>query len=147
MTLPDEPHSLYTRKTMTLFLDPNRPIYLQLMEEIKRRAVRGIYPPGALLPSVRDFARETGVNPNTVARVYLELEREGFITTRRGQGTYLTDDPARIERERTLLAREAVERFIGEMRGLGLDTGSIEGIRKTLDTLSDFSEWSSKKHI
>ncbi|MHB9029739.1 MAG: GntR family transcriptional regulator [Candidatus Latescibacterota bacterium] len=118
---------------MPLPLDPNRPIYHQLMEEIKRRAVRGIYPPGAQLPSVRDFARETGVNPNTVARVYLELEREGFITTRRGQGTYLTDDPARIGRERTLLARDAVERFIGEMRGLGLDNGAIEGIRERLE--------------
>jgi GntR family transcriptional regulator len=117
---------------MTVPLDPNRPIYLQLMEEIKRRAVRGIYPPGAQLPSVRDFARETGVNPNTVARVYLELEREGFISTRRGQGTYLTDNPSRIGHERTLLARDAVERFIGEMQGLGLNDGAIEDMRTML---------------
>ncbi len=64
---------------MTIQLDPTRPIYLQLMEEIKRRTVRGEYAPGSQLPSVRDMAKEMEVNPNTIARVYRELEREGFI--------------------------------------------------------------------
>ncbi len=113
---------------MTEHFDPNRPIYLQVMEEIKRRAVRGIYRPGDLLPSVRDLARETGVNPNTIARVYLELEREGFISTRRGQGTYLTGDVSRIDAERGRMAAEAADRFIAEIRGLGLDDSTVTDV-------------------
>ena len=101
-------------------LDPTRPIYLQIMEDVKKRAVRGEYLPGGRLPSVRELARETGVNPNTIARVYMELEREGFVVTRRGQGTFVTDDPGRIELERDRFAEEAVRRFAGEIADLGL---------------------------
>ena len=103
-----------------LSLDPTRPIYLQIMEEVKKRAVRGEYPPGERLPSVREFARETGVNPNTIARVYMELEREGFIATRRGQGTFVTDDNRRIDGERDRFAEDAVNRFASEIADLGL---------------------------
>ena len=103
-----------------LSLDPTRPIYLQIMEEVKKRAVRGEYPPAERLPSVREFARETGVNPNTIARVYMELEREGFIVTRRGQGTFVTDDHRRIDEERDRFAQEAVRRFVGEIADIGL---------------------------
>ncbi len=103
--------------------DPSRPIYLQVMEEITKRAVRGDYRPGDRLPSVRDLAADLGVNPNTAARVYLELEREGFIETRRGQGSFLTGDPARIEAARDRLAGEAVRRFVEDVRDLGLTDG------------------------
>ena len=105
---------------MSMILDPRQPIYLQIMQELKKRTVRGQYPPGGQLPSVRELAGEIGVNPNTIARVYLELEREGFIFTRRGQGSYVTSDIARIDRERELLAEEARERFLGEITGLSL---------------------------
>lgn len=108
--------------------DPARPIYLQVMEEIKKRTVRGEYTPGGRLPSVRELAREIGVNPNTVARVYLELEREGFIDTRRGQGSYVTDDTARIERERNLLADDAAARFIAEVQSIALTNGHRQNL-------------------
>ncbi len=101
--------------------DPTRPIYLQIMEEIKKRAVRGEIPPGGQIPSVRDLAKEMGVNPNTVARAYLELEREGFVFTKRGQGTYVTQDFARIEQERERLAESARQRFLKEIESLGLN--------------------------
>jgi GntR family transcriptional regulator len=90
------------------------------MEDIKKRAARGELAPGSRLVSVRDFAREIGVNPNTIARVYMELEREGFIVTRRGQGSFVTDDVARIEHERDRFAEDAVRRFADEIEGLGL---------------------------
>ncbi len=105
---------------MAIHIDPSRPIYLQIMEEIKKRAVRGTYTPGAQLPSVRDMAREMEVNPNTVARVYMELEREGFIETRRGQGSFLTDEPAMIDRERSRLGFDASEQFVRIIGELGL---------------------------
>ena len=105
---------------MPIHLDPSRPIYLQIMEEIKKRAVRGIYAPGMQLPSVRDLAREMEVNPNTVARVYMELEREGFIVTRRGQGSFLTEDHALMNSERTRLGLEAMNQFARVINELGL---------------------------
>jgi GntR family transcriptional regulator len=108
---------------MPLPIDPNRPIYLQIMEEIKKRAVRGQYPPGAQLPSVREMAPEMGVNPNTIARVYSELEREGFLLTRRGQGSYITEDASRIEHEREMLTEAAVKRFVEEVTALDLRNG------------------------
>ncbi len=105
---------------MAIHIDPSRPIYLQIMEEIKKRAVRGSYLPGAQLPSVRDMAREMEVNPNTVARVYMELEREEFIETRRGQGSFLTADTALIDRERTRLGLDAAGQFVRIIGELGL---------------------------
>jgi GntR family transcriptional regulator len=123
---------------MTFSIDPNRPIYLQIMEEIKRRAVRGQYPPGSQLPSVREMAQEVGVNPNTIARVYSELERERFILTRRGQGSYVTDDPNRIEKEREILTEAAVKQFVEEVAALDLQNGHrqelIEMIRRNLSS-------------
>ena len=108
---------------MALQLDPTRPIYLQIMEEIKKRAVRGEYTPGAQLPSVRDMAKQIGVNPNTIARVYMELEREGFIYTRRGLGSYITEKQERVEKERHSIADDAAQRFMQEIKALELHNG------------------------
>ena len=72
---------------MSFEFDPNRPIYLQIVAEVKKRAVRGQYRLGDQLPSVREMARVMSVNPNTMARAYMELERDGFTYSRRGQAT------------------------------------------------------------
>ena len=108
---------------MSYNLDPTRPIYLQIMEEIKKRTVRGQYKPGTQLPSVRELAKEIGVNPNTIARVYMELEREGFISTRRGQGSFITGESERVEEERKKLADAATKRFVKELMDLELHNG------------------------
>ena len=108
---------------MSIHLDPTRPIYIQIMEEVKKRTVRGQYKPGKRLPSVRDLAKEMEVNPNTVARVYMELDREGFIFTKRGEGSFVTDESGRVESERNRLADDAMERFIREIGDLKLDNG------------------------
>ena len=107
---------------MKVKLDPTRPIYIQIMEEIKKRAVRGQYKSAEKLPSVRELARETEVNPNTVARVYMELERDGFIFTRRGQGSFVTEDTTRVAEERNRIAAEAAERFLQEIGELNLNS-------------------------
>jgi GntR family transcriptional regulator len=98
--------------------DPNRPIYLQIIEEIKKRAVRGLYPPGEKLPSVREMAQAMGVNPNTMARAYSELEREDFVFTKRGQGSFVTEQIDSVESERERLADVAVARFVSEIQEL-----------------------------
>ena len=119
--------------------DPNRPIYLQIVEEIKKRTVREHYTAGSRLPSVRELARELKVNPNTVARVYQELEREGFIETRRGQGSFITGNSGKIDKERDRLADVAAQRFVQEIGDIDLHNGHrmklIEDIsKKLLDT-------------
>ena len=73
------------------------PIYLQAANSIKQDIVTGKLSPGARLPSVRDLAVEYTINPNTVSRVYKELEMEGVCFTRRGMGTFVTEDPERVQ--------------------------------------------------
>ena len=100
--------------------DPNRPIWLQVMAEIRNEIVTGDKPPGSKLPGGRDLALIYGINPNTAARVYQELEKEGLCETRRGLGTFVTEDAARIAALRSEMAREAVREFLGRMSRLGI---------------------------
>ncbi|MBO8129740.1 MAG: GntR family transcriptional regulator [Peptococcaceae bacterium] len=97
----------------------DRPIYLQIIEEISRRIARGGLPPGKKMPSVRELAMEMKVNPNTVQRAYHELEREGVIFTRRGQGSFVTEDREAVSRLKDQLASDAAQRFIKEIVALG----------------------------
>jgi len=113
--------------------DPNRPIYLQIVEEIKKRSVRGLYPPGSKLPSVRDMSKMMGVNPNTMARAYAELERDGFVFTRRGQGSFVTEEPNRVRSERQELASGAVARFVTDVGELDLSKDQIADLLKEVE--------------
>ena len=117
---------------MPLDFDPTRPIYLQIIEAVKKRAVQGVYGAGDSLPSVREMAKEMGVNPNTMSRAYMELEREGFITTQRGQGSSVTKSARRIDGERGRLARAACDRFVAEMRDLALPPGQIDDLMREI---------------
>jgi GntR family transcriptional regulator len=65
------------------------PIYRQLVAQIREAVARGKLLPEARLPSVRDLSRQLVINPNTVARVYTELEREGVLNTRPGLGVFV----------------------------------------------------------
>lgn len=118
---------------MPIEFDPHRPIYLQIIEEVKKRAVRGQYPPGCQLPSVREMAKAMEVNPNTMSRAYMELEREGFIATRRGQGSFVTEESRRVEDERERLAATARDRFVAEIRELGLDAGQVRTLLRDIE--------------
>ena len=65
------------------------PIYRQLMGQIREAVARGRLKAEERLPSVRDLSRQLVINPNTVARVYTELEREGILNTRPGLGVFI----------------------------------------------------------
>ena len=112
--------------------DPTRPIYLQIVEEVKKRSVRGQYPPGSKLPSVREMSRAMGVNPNTMSRAYMELERDGFVFARRGQGSFVSEEQNRVEDERQSLADAATERFVSEIRELALNAAQINSLLEKL---------------
>jgi GntR family transcriptional regulator len=80
------------------------PIYRQLVAQIREAVARGRIVPEQRLPSVRDLSRQLVINPNTVARVYTELEREGVLNTRPGLGVFVaqpkTDLTKRVRKDR-----------------------------------------------
>ena len=99
--------------------NPSLPIYLQVANSIKRDIVTGKLEPGAKLPSVRDLAVEYTINPNTVSRVYRELEMENVCFTRRGAGTFVTQDPERVRTMRREMAGTLIYEFLEGMKQLG----------------------------
>jgi GntR family transcriptional regulator len=110
--------------------DP-RPIYMQIMDEVRRARVLGTLAADEPLPSVRQLAAELRINPNTVAQAYRELEREGVVHVRRGQGTYLSPDAVNGA-ERRALARGVAERAMRDARRHGLDLDDLVAALRAL---------------
>lgn len=102
-------------------LDKDRPIYMQLVEELQSRIVSGLYPPGSKVASVRDLAAEAAVNPNTMQRALAELEQSGLLRAERTSGRFVTEDTELIESVRKTLAREKIQAFIRDLTVLGYD--------------------------
>jgi GntR family transcriptional regulator len=97
----------------------NIPIYLQVMERIKQDIVSGKLKPGEKMPSSRDYSYELGINFNTVARVYKELENEKILFTKRGLGTFITESKEQIEDLRYAMAKNLIATFVEGMEQLG----------------------------
>ena len=111
--------------------DPNRPIWLQVMTELQTEIAIGKRLPGSKLPGGRDLAMSYAINPNTAARVYQELEKEGLCETRRGLGTFVTESEQRIATLREDMACQAVQAFLDSMAVLGISPEqAAEMIRK-----------------
>lgn len=100
------------------------PVYAQLVEQLSLAIIRGDYPPGERLPSVRELSAQAGVNPNTMQRALSELEREGFVLTQRTSGRTVTEDAALIEKEKQRFAHAAVRTYFSSMQRLGYDRAS-----------------------
>jgi GntR family transcriptional regulator len=97
----------------------NIPIYLQVMERIKQDIVSGKLKPDEKMPSSRDYSYELGINFNTVARVYKELENEKILFTKRGLGTFITESKEQIEDLRYAMAKNLIATFVEGMEQLG----------------------------
>ncbi|HET7464110.1 MAG TPA: GntR family transcriptional regulator [Longimicrobium sp.] len=107
---------------MLVSLDPRdaRPLYLQIMDEVRRAIVVGSLRPEDPLPSVRELASELVVNPRTVSQAYNELEREGVLYVRRGQGTFVSPGARSGDDERRALGRAVAKRALLEARRNGV---------------------------
>ena len=113
---------------MLVNLDPNdgRPLYLQIMDEVRRAIVVGTLRAEDPLPSVRELAAELVVNPRTVSQAYQELEREGVVYVQRGQGTFVSPGVRRGGGERRRnLARDVAKRALLDARRNGLDVEEL----------------------
>ncbi len=95
------------------------PIYLQVIEDIKKKIVTNELQLGEQLPSVRELALQYQINPNTASRIYKEMEIQGICFTKRGMGTFITDFQSAKEDMRAEMALDYVNKFIHDMQGLG----------------------------
>lgn len=112
---------------MWFHIDPSSgtPIYRQIADQVRQAVASGVLRPGDRLPSVREMAVELAVNPNTIAKAYQELERDGVIETPRGKGSYIADrDHTLSEEERRRQFAEAVDKLVTDAYRLRIDTES-----------------------
>lgn len=100
-------------------LEDNMPIYMQIMNSIRDAIASGELAAGDKVPSVREFASEFEVNPNTMQRALMELEREGILVSERAIGRFVTDDRSRIDAMRREAGSRAADAFIRQMADLG----------------------------
>ena len=101
------------------------PIYTQIVYKVKFDICSGRLGPGEKLPSVRELSTSFKVNPNTVQRSYRELEAENIIYTKRGLGSFVTEDKNIISRIREEKSKELVISFIKTMTELGYSKDEI----------------------
>ena len=107
----------------------SRPIYEQIVENMKRLILIDVIRPGEQLPSVRSLAMENGTNPNTVQKAYAELERQGVTYTVRGKGVFVSENAVLKDKKKQELIDRAAEVF---KEGEDLCIGSEEIYREAL---------------
>lgn len=115
-------------ETMLISIDPtgDRPIFVQIMDEVRRGIVLGTLKENDPLPSVRQLATQLRVNPNTVQQAYRELEREKVVYVRRGRGTFVAArGSGASDRERWRLALDLARRALREAYRHGLDASEL----------------------
>lgn len=105
--------------------DPDRPIYLQITERLTAEIISGQRLAGSRIPTVRELALDAGVNPNTAQRALSELDRGGYLETRRGDGRYVADQDADIRQQRREMLAARSGEFVRSMKALGFSDDEI----------------------
>ena len=118
---------------MELSFDNTIPIYIQLLEYLKIYLISGVFKSGEKLPSVREFANEFKVNPNTMQKALAELENMNLIYTERTNGKYVTKDEKLINKLKDEYAITLAKSYINGMKKIGLGKADsikyIEGMK------------------
>lgn len=95
------------------------PIYVQVIDKIKQQLVLSELSPGDKLPSSRELSRIYNINPNTASRVYREMEHIGLCYTKRGLGTFVTEDKKMVKSIKMDMANNHIDEYIDAMNALG----------------------------
>ena len=103
----------------------DRPVYVQLAERLRKKINSSAYSAGEQIPSVRQLAAETAVNPNTVQRALAELEGEGLLEVRGTLGKFVTEDREIIERSRREQAKSLVRSFVASAAEMSIPTEEL----------------------
>jgi GntR family transcriptional regulator len=113
------------------------PIYQQIVNQVRHLIAAGRLQPGEELLPIRSLADQLTVNPNTVARAYLELERAGVVTKRHGSGTYVSDAASPLPlREKLKVLRQRVDSLLVEADHLDIDLDAVlELLRERHETI------------
>jgi len=122
------------------------PIYEQVKAQLKLRIATHIFKSHDPLPSIRELASELLINPNTVARAYRDLEREGFIYTRKGKGSFVSDESVSlISKKRTEILNKIFDDAIEEAKKYQLAPNEIKRLfeQRTTLILKDVDEGSN----
>lgn len=122
--------------------DTSRPIYLQLLEEFKLKISTGEWEPGAKIDSVRNLASLYEVNPNTVQKALVELERVGLTETRRTAGRFVTDDKNLISKLEDNSFYKIADDFISGAESLNLE--KEEAINQLRIYWEEKNDWDKK---
>ena len=115
---------------MLIDYQDGRPIYEQIVAQYKTLILKGILRPHTQMPSVRKLAMELSANPNTIQRAYAELEREGFLYSVKGKGSFVRENPALLEARRAELM-EKIDDLLREADDLGIDPQALLDELKT----------------
>lgn len=111
---------------MVFEFNNEQPIYIQLVEQLKIKIISGKLQSGERLPSVRELAMITKVNPNTMQKALAELEDSGLIYTERTNGKFVTTDTALIEKIKQEYARSIIEKYLKNLADIGIDRKTAE---------------------
>ena len=110
------------------------PIYLQVINELKKKMVKVELKPGEKMPSKRELAVLYKVNQNTAARIYREMEMAGYCYTKRGIGTFVSEEEHMFDDVKKEMAEELLKNFVHEMHDLGFQKGEI------IEQIADYEE-------
>lgn len=102
-----------------------RPIYLQIVEQMEMEIMAGNYPKGSKLPTVRELAMQYKVNPNTMQKAFVELEQRGLVFTKRTSGRYVSEDESVVENLKRQAAKAKTLEYIRYVRHLGLEEEEV----------------------
>ena len=106
-------------------IDNNKPVYIQLVEQLKVKIISGEIELDSKSDSVRSLAADAMVNPNTMQKALAELEREGFVYSKRTSGRFVTDNTELIENERKNLVKDNVKKTLDTLINLGYTNKEI----------------------
>lgn len=105
--------------------------YLQIVQQVKEALRLGLLDVGDQLPTVREVVADLAINPNTVAKAYRDLERDGLVVARPGRGTFIRSTLAAPSLEHHEKLRRELEQWLAQARAAGLDEESVRALIST----------------